>query len=764
MFKNLSIRIRIIAFSLVSLMIVALGLGFISYFLASNSLKDSLENSLVSLSEQGAKQVSANLDLYTIVLEGIANRNVVRSMDWEGMQKTALQDEIERTFYIGMGVVDLNGQAKYPDGTTADLSDRDYIKKAMSGQTTVSDVIISKVTNSAVIMVAAPIKNEAGSVVGVLIGRLPGEALTIVTDSLKYGEKGYSYIINEKGTLISHKNRELIVKQVNYIKESETDPVFKPLAAIMNQMITGAKGFGGYPYLGSYRYMGYSPIPNTKWSIAVGSFKDEIFAPIQRMRNILIIATIFFIFISFFLSYYLALGISNPIQVLNEKLKDISEGDGDLTKRLDITSHDEIGDLSTNFNTFIDKIYSIISNISQGIISLNQKSTSLYATADNMVKQSSAMASQSHLVSASAEEMSSNANTIASSAEETSVSVSTVAAATEQLSANINQVAQVTALASKNINSSVKEISELTNNINNAGKSVNELVMEINGIVSAIEEMNTTVSEIGKNTQQASNISQKASKEAESANLLMNEMQKTSKEIGKIVKLINDIADQTNMLALNATIEAASAGDAGKGFAVVANEVKSLAKQTADATANIASQIENVQKSVDNTTISITNITGIISSLSTINTMIANSVNEQNKTTNEIARTSGRMASEADIVQAQISKVVDFAHKIAENVNDVNKSVNEITQNASESAKASNEIARNSDQASVGVQEITRNTMEISQGIQEIAHGISDMYTNIEFTTQNANDTHKASTELSKLANELKSEVEHFKL
>ena len=764
MFNNISIKNRISIVSLISLFLVSTGLGLISYFITSSIIENNLEDSIVSLSEEGGKLVSQKLQYYEIVLEGIANRATVKSMDWENLQKPALANEIERTDFIGMGIADESGFTIYPDGTTAELRDRDYFKKAWAGKTNVSNVIISRVTNSAVMMVATPIFNEHNEVVQVLVGRLPGDVLTDITDNLKYGEQGYSYIIDENGTLLAHNNREYVMEQTNFIQKADNEPEFEAVARTLKQMITGATGFDQYLFYGEIRYMGFTNIKGTDWSIAVGSLKSEIFAPLYRMRWIFIILIAVFIVFGYIISVFLSRSISKPLGLLNDKLKDTSEGDGDLTKRLEITSTDEIGEVSQSFNVFINKIYSIIYNISKGIESLNEKSKSLETTANSLVNQAGAMNSQSQLVSASSEQISSNANIIASSAEQASVSVSTVATATEQMSANIAQVAIVSKNTTQNVNATVEDIYKLSNNIEVAGKSIDELVNEINGVVSAIEEMNATLTEIAKNTQQASNISLNAAKEAENTNTVMKEMQKSSSEIGKIVMLINDIADQTNMLALNATIEAASAGDAGKGFAVVANEVKSLAQQTADATSRIAEQIEEMQKSVDNSSASISIITNIINELNDINTVIASSVEEQNITTSEIAHSSGRMSGSANEIQGQISNVIRYAGRIQTNASEAGKAVGAISQNASELAQASNEIANNSEQANIGVQEITRNTVEISQGIQEVTRNISEMLHGIEMTAKNADETQKASDDLAKLSVELKKEVDQFKL
>ncbi|MDD3051111.1 MAG: cache domain-containing protein, partial [Candidatus Cloacimonetes bacterium] len=267
MFQNLKIKTRIMIFVAFIVILISLSIGIIAYMQSSNALMAQLEYAIVEFAEQGSEQVVSSIDIQKIVLEAIANRNVIRTMDWENQQKPALINEVNRTDFIGMGIVDMNGKAKYPDGTEAELGDRDYIKKAMTGITAMSSVLISRVTNSAVIMVATPIKDTSGRIISVLIGRLPGDILTDVTDTLKYGENGYSYIIDGKGTLISHNNRDLIMNQVNYIEESKTKKEFETLAVVMRNMIKGIKGFEGYYYQGENRYMGYSPIEGTDWSI-----------------------------------------------------------------------------------------------------------------------------------------------------------------------------------------------------------------------------------------------------------------------------------------------------------------------------------------------------------------------------------------------------------------------------------------------------------------------------------------------------------------
>ncbi|MCP4031850.1 MAG: hypothetical protein GY734_11495, partial [Herbaspirillum sp.] len=175
-------------------------------------------------------------------------------------------------------------------------------------------------------------------------------------------------------------------------------------------------------------------------------------------------------------------------------------------------------------------------------------------------------------------------------------------------------------------------------NVKQVAKSGGDMRAQIDSVASSVEEMTASLNEVAKNTAKGSRISQNASRRTEQVNVRMDALVTASNQIGKVIGVIKDIADQTNMLALNATIEAAGAGDAGKGFAVVAGEVKELAKQSADATGEISAQIEEIQKSVSDAVQAIEDINKVISETASINEMIAASVEEQTATANEISK------------------------------------------------------------------------------------------------------------------------------
>ncbi len=189
-----------------------------------------------------------------------------------------------------------------------------------------------------------------------------------------------------------------------------------------------------------------------------------------------------------------------------------------------------------------------------------------------------------------------------------------------------------------------KNLEAMSTNANLATTTGKESNGNVEVAAASSEEMASTIQEISKNVQIASNISVEAVAKAESAGQTISRLGVSSFEIGKVTEVISDIASQTNLLALNATIEAARSGEAGKGFAVVANEVKGLAKQTADATEDIHLKIKAIQESTDEAVLAIEEITTIINKSSEISTSIAGAMEEQAVTTNEISKNVGDAA------------------------------------------------------------------------------------------------------------------------
>ncbi len=336
--------------------------------------------------------------------------------------------------------------------------------------------------------------------------------------------------------------------------------------------------------------------------------------------------------------FFIIQRVIRPLKQTLVVVKDMAEGEGDLTIRLDANSNDEVGELSKWFNLFLDKL--------QGVI------TDIAGTASALGTSSDSLSGLSGKLSEGAQHMSGLSSTVASAA--------------EQMSANMNTV---------------------------AGSS-NEAASNVNIVASAAEEMTATINEIAMNSEKARTISEAAVTEAGEATARMGRLDQAAQAIGKVTQTITEISDQTNLLALNATIEAARAGDVGKGFAVVANEIKELAKQTASATQEIRTQIEGIQGSTSETIVQIDKISQVINSVNEIVATIATAVEEQSVTTKEIAGNVAQASQGIQDVNENVTQSNVVSGEIAKEIAGVNEGTAQLSGNSKQVNRSADELYR----------------------------------------------------------------------
>ena len=231
----------------------------------------------------------------------------------------------------------------------------------------------------------------------------------------------------------------------------------------------------------------------------------------------------------------------------------------------------------------------------------------------------------------------------------------------------------------------VKTISAgMTVRVTASAVTAKEMSLSIRTVASAVEEMSASIREVAKSCEAESRIARQANEQTQRTGLVTAELSRSATQIGKVVDVINAIADKIKLLALNATIEAASAGEAGKGFAVVANEVKELAKQSAQATEQIAKQIENMQANTAMAVKGIEDIQSVIGNVNTIAGTIASNAEEQSSATNEIASTIAT-------VSAATGELAETVETSAQGAVEVTRHVQSITQVAEQTAAGSKE-------------------------------------------------------------------------
>ncbi len=214
---------------------------------------------------------------------------------------------------------------------------------------------------------------------------------------------------------------------------------------------------------------------------------------------------------------------------------------------------------------------------------------------------------------------------------------------------------------------------DMNNNMNSVASAVEEASVNMNVISTAVDELSSTVQEIALNTGRAQSITSSAVEKAESTSVNVNKLGTAAREINQVTEVITEISDQTNLLALNATIEAARAGEAGKGFAVVANEIKELAKQTADATQQIRTKISSIQSTTDIAVEEIAGITSVISEIDETVTGIATAVEEQTATTQEISTNIAQASAGIQEINENVAQTTVVVGEISTDINSVSE-------------------------------------------------------------------------------------------
>jgi methyl-accepting chemotaxis protein len=436
----------------------------------------------------------------------------------------------------------------------------------------------------------------------------------------------------------------------------------------------------------------------------------------------------------------------------------------DLTTKIHKTSHGEIGEIEKYFNLFIDEIQAVMKNIYSTTQVLNKSSSDLSSISGHMSETSKATNNKTSMVNITLEGIAANIEETAQALSETSSNMQLTTNSVGSMSdtaINLAAISEQTSVAVGQVSDIVEQISGSINNVSNSAK---DLSSSVNSVATAVKEISISLNEISKNCERSIHITTDAEVNARDTNSIIERLNNSSKQIGKIVNVINDIADQTNMLALNAAIEAAGAGEAGKGFAVVANEVKELAKQTAEATDEISEQIEAMQQNMSGAVKAVGTFNEVIKEIIAITNTIAAAVTEQTAITGNISNSIIMAAEKSRNITKDIGEIASSTHSVTRNLTEASSGVHDIANSSKLLSINSSQVVINTEKTYAKIQDITEVTYEISKGTNEITSNVQEISVTSDEITATSLRINNSAKALSEVAQKLEILIKQFKI
>jgi len=524
--------------------------------------------------------------------------------------------------------------------------------------------------------IAAPIlsRNEPRRVLGVIGIDISADTIQELSAGHSPFGNGLTAVFSGNGTIVSHFDPERIGKPMLNTERDMAGQYLEKMA----DAVSGGRLYYFTNYISSIKadYSVYTTPINVgqyddAWSYAIAVPLKTILEGVNKMLITVIIITVIALVAVFFAAVFLSRSLSRPIVKVTDTLKDISEGEGDLTRSIDVNSKDEIGSLSHYFNLTLEKIKNLIIKIKNEADSLHEIGGQLAANMKH--------------TAAAVNEITVNIQSIKTRAINQSASVSETHATMEQVTLNINR-----------LNSNIEDQSS---HVAEASAAIEEMVANIKSVTGTLVKNTANV----KTLKDASDVGRAGLRDVAA------DIQKISSESEALLEInsvMKNIASQTNLLSMNAAIEAAHAGDAGRGFAVVADEIRKLAESSGEQSRTISTVLKMIKTSIDNIMSSTENVLNKFEAIDSGVQIVA---------------------QQEDIIRSAMEEQGEGSRQILEEIANVNGITRKVRSGSGEMLEGAKEVIQESTNLEIATQEITSGMNEIAAGAKQINAAVTQV-------------------------------------